>query len=43
MVSNYLDIEPEALIQRLKDMATRYGDDPEYKKLRAALPEDFPF
>ena len=43
MVSSYLRIEPEELITRLKDIAARYADDPEYQKLRKALPEEFPF
>ena len=42
MVSSYLRIEPEELIERLKDISARYADDSEYQKLRAALPEDFP-
>ena len=43
MVSSVFNISPEELIERLKDVAARNAGDPEYKELRGALPEDFPF
>jgi len=42
MVSNVLEIDQAELVRRLKTFKKKYADDPEYKKLRAALPKDWP-
>ena len=42
MVSNVLEMDQQALIELLKTFKRKYADDPEYKKLRAALPKDWP-
>jgi hypothetical protein len=42
MVSNVLEIEQAALLKQLKTFKKKYADDAEYKRLRAALPKDWP-
>jgi predicted lipid carrier protein YhbT len=42
MVSNVLDADEDDLPKRLRTFNKKYADDPEYKKLRAALPKDWP-
>ena len=43
MVSNVLEVDEFDLLKRMKTFKKKYADDPEYKKLRAALPKDWPF
>ena len=42
MVSNVLEVDQDDLLKQIKTFKKRYADDPEYKKLRAALPTDWP-
>ncbi len=42
MVSNVLEMDDVQLIKRIRTFKKKYSDDPEYKKLRAALPKDWP-
>ena len=42
MVSNVLEVDPDDLARQIKTFKKKYGDDPEYKKLRGALPRDWP-
>jgi hypothetical protein len=42
MVSNVLEVDHDELLEQLKTFKKKYADDPEYKKLRAALPKDWP-
>ena len=42
MVSNVLDVDEDDLLRRLRTFKKKYADDPDYKKLRAALPKDWP-
>ena len=42
MVSNVLDVDEDELMKRVKTFKKKYADDPEYKKLRATLPKDWP-
>ncbi|HEY7624828.1 MAG TPA: hypothetical protein VIA63_07365 [Candidatus Limnocylindria bacterium] len=42
MVSNVLEVDEEDLLQRLRSFKRKYADDPEYQKLRAALPKEWP-
>jgi len=42
MVSNVLEIDRGDLVRRLKSFKKKYADDPDYKKLRAVLPKDWP-
>ena len=42
MVSNVLEVDEDDLMKRVRTFKKKYGDDPEYKKLRAALPKDWP-
>jgi hypothetical protein len=42
MVSNVLEVDEDDLLKRLRTFKKKYADDPEYKKLRAALPKDWP-
>jgi len=42
MVSNVLEVDEDELMKRVKTFTKKYADDPEYKKLRAALPKDWP-
>ncbi len=43
MVSNVLEVDQDDLITQLKTFKKKYAQDAEYKKLRAALPKDWPF
>jgi hypothetical protein len=43
MVSNVLELDHDDLIRRIKTFKKQYADDPEYRKLRALLPRDWPF
>lgn len=43
MVSQSRHRTPEDVKETLGAMAKRDGDDPEYRRLRARLPSDFPF
>ncbi len=42
MVSNVLELDDLELMKRIRTFKKKYADDPEYKKLRAALPKDWP-
>jgi hypothetical protein len=42
MVSNVLEVDEDELLKRTRTFKKTYADDPEYKKLRAALPRDWP-
>jgi hypothetical protein len=42
MVSNVLEVDEDALLKRVRTFRKKYADDAEYKKLRAALPKDWP-
>jgi hypothetical protein len=42
MVSNVLEVDQADLIKRIKTFKKKYGDDAEYKRLRAPLPKDWP-
>ena len=42
MVSNTLDMELDDLVATLKRVRGTCGEDPEYLKLRAPLPDDWP-
>jgi hypothetical protein len=42
MVSNVLEVNEDELLKRLRAFKKKYADDPQYKKLRAALPKDWP-
>jgi hypothetical protein len=42
MVSNVLEVDEDALLKDIKTFKKKYANDPEYKKLRAALPKDWP-
>ncbi len=42
MVSNVLEVDEEELAKRIRTFKKKYADDPEYTKLRAALPKDWP-
>jgi hypothetical protein len=42
MVSNVLEVDEDDVLKRVSTFKTKYADDPEYKKLRAALPKDWP-
>ena len=43
MVSNTLRMTLEELVAQLKRMGEEYADDSDYRELRSALPDDFPF
>ncbi len=43
MVSSSVGMTLEEVVEALGRMAREYADDEEFKTLRAALPEDFPF
>lgn len=43
MVSNVLDLTEEELADELRRIAEKYADDPEWQKIRAELPDDWPF
>lgn len=42
MVSNTLEMELEELVATLKRIGETCGEDPDYQKLRAPLPDDWP-
>ena len=42
MVSNTLEMELDDLVATLKRVGETCGEDPEYRKLRAPLPGDWP-
>ena len=42
MVSNVLDVDEDDLLKRVRTFKKKYADDPDYMKLRAALPKDWP-
>ena len=42
MVSNTINIQLPKLLETLSGMRAEFSDDPEYQKLRAGLPEDWP-
>ena len=42
MVSNVLEVDEDDLLKRAKAFRKKYAGDPEYKKLRAALPKEWP-
>ena len=42
MVSNAIDMELADLLKALKRIKKQYASDPEFKKLRGALPKDWP-
>jgi hypothetical protein len=42
MVSNVLEVDEDDLLKRVRTFMKKYADDPEYKKLRAALPKEWP-
>ena len=43
MVSDTLGMTLDELVVRLNRMAGEHADDPDYRELRSALPDDFPF
>jgi hypothetical protein len=42
MVSNVLEVDQKALLKQLKTFKKKYLNDPEYQKLRAGLPKEWP-
>jgi hypothetical protein len=42
MVSNVLEVDEGELLKRVKTFKKRYAADSEYRKLRAALPKEWP-
>jgi hypothetical protein len=42
MVSNVLEMDQDDVTRRLKSFKKKYAADPEFKKLRAGLPRDWP-
>ena len=42
MVSNVLGMSPQELNERLQAIRAQHADDPDYQRLRAALPDDWP-
>jgi hypothetical protein len=42
MVSNAVNMDEQGVIAALKRLSAHHSDDPEYKKLRADLPKDWP-
>jgi hypothetical protein len=42
MVSNVLEVDEDDLLKRVRSFKKKYADDPEYKKLRATLPREWP-
>lgn len=42
MVSNVLELEPDELVAALRNLRAQCSDDPEYQRLRADLPNDWP-
>ena len=43
MVSSTVGMALDDVVEALSRMAREYADDEEYRALRAALPDDFPF
>ena len=43
MVSSVFDASSEELVVKLREIAAKYADDPEYQELRSKLPAEFPF
>ena len=42
MVSNVLGMTPDELVRALEELRASHAGDPEYQKLRADLPDDWP-
>jgi len=42
MVSNVLEVDEDDLLKRVKTFKKKYADDAEYRKLRGALPKEWP-
>ncbi len=42
MVSNAVKMSLKKVVAALKRLRAHHGDDPEYKKLRKELPDDWP-
>jgi hypothetical protein len=42
MVSSAVGLSLEELLEALARISREHGDDPEYQRLRAELPEDWP-
>jgi len=42
MVSNVLEVDEDELLKAVRTFKKKYAGDPEYKKLRAALPTEWP-
>jgi hypothetical protein len=42
MVSNTIDMDLEELLALLERLRREHADDPDYRKLRSALPSDWP-
>jgi hypothetical protein len=42
MVSNVLEVDQDDLLKQIKTFKKRYAEDADYKKLRAALPKEWP-
>lgn len=42
MVSNVLEMDQDDLLKQVKTFKKKYADDADYKKLRAALPKEWP-
>jgi hypothetical protein len=42
MVSNVLEVDEDELLSNLRTFKKKYAEDPDYKKLRAALPKEWP-
>ncbi len=42
MVSNAVKIDQKKVVAALKRLRARHSDDPDYKKLRRELPDDWP-
>jgi hypothetical protein len=42
MVSNAVKMDQKAVVAALKRLRAHYRQDPEYKKLRKELPDDWP-
>ena len=42
MVSNVLEVDQDDLLKQVKTFKKKYADDPDYKKLRAVLPKNWP-
>ena len=42
MVSNVLEVDEDELLKQVRTFKKKYANDPDYKKLRAALPKDWP-